>query len=518
MKKIIRIGLLSTVGLCNLTCGARPVETSEDGAVMGTTVSSGTAEGVVLEVGDQQRAQELRMIADIQSGVLPEEILELFADLPRIDVAQRSDVNAIQRMQTNLRSALETAWSSESSFYLNAFLELVAEKLDPRIMPLWVALFGEMTGDFTLETFINKISSAYNTFFADADNRITTQVNTPRDWVVLQFLGLFFDNALPNCRINLNVPGLDDLDLIKEVIVGLKESTLNILGVWGLHDDVQVDVLKAIAEIRPKKAKIISTTPNVAFLKSFIESLTHPDLQTFVGGSKIDVMLVMDLAELNRHQSENSAGLSLHQREAALIEMFESIANLSVPNAWNIQLQVGHFESFAYGNLTPLIRAIVRSPFGVSLSLPTLVSDHVSTAHVMTKLREEFLSAESKVQVLDFEGSQLSAEGWEQLAQLAESRKPLEKIRLTGLHIPRIIVPRLGMLKSVGINMVGCGVNEADLTDMVEGWLGKGSILRGIDMRGNEVNNIIAYLLINKGFDIFLEERATPFGYLFGKP
>lgn len=47
--------------------------------------------------------------------------------------------------------------------------------------------------------------------------------------------------------------------------------------------------------------------------------------------------------------------------------------------------------------------------------------DHVSTAHVMTKLREEFLSAESKVQVLDFEGSQLSAEGWEQLAQLAES-------------------------------------------------------------------------------------------------
>lgn len=350
MKKIIGIGLLSTVGLCNLTRGASPVETSEDGAVMGTTVSSDTAEGVVLEVRDQHRAQELRMIDDIQSGGLPQEILELFADLPRIDVAQRSDVDAIQRIQTNLRSALETVWSSESSFYLNAFLELVAEKLDPRIMPLEVALFGEMTDDFTLDTFINKISSAYNTFFAEADNRITTQVNTPRDWVILQFLGLFFDSALPNCRINLNVPGLDDLDLIKEVIVGLKESTLNILGVWGLRDDVQVDVLKAIAEIRPKKAKIISTTPSVAFLKSFIESLTHPDLQTFVGGSKIDVMLVMDLAELNRHQAENSAGLSPHQTEAALIEMFESIANLSVPNAWNIQLQVGHFESFAYGS------------------------------------------------------------------------------------------------------------------------------------------------------------------------
>lgn len=374
MKKIIGIGLLSTVGLCNLTRGASPVETSEDGAVMGTTVSSGTAEGVVLEVRDQHRAQELRMIDDIQSGGLPQEILELFADLPRIDVAQRSDVDAIQRIQTNLRSALETVWSSESSFYLNAFLELVAEKLDPRIMPLEVALFGEMTDDFTLDTFINKISSAYNTFFAEADNRITTQVNTPRDWVILQFLGLFFDSALPNYRINLNVPGLDDLDLIKEVIVGLKESTLNILGVWGLRDDVQVDVLKAIAEIRPKKAKIISTTPSVAFLKSFIESLTHPDLQTFVGGSKIDVMLVMDLAELNRHQAENSAGLSPHQTEAALIEMFESIANLSVPNAWNIQLQVGHFESFAYGSLTPLIRAIVCSPVGVSLSLPTLGS------------------------------------------------------------------------------------------------------------------------------------------------
>ncbi|MDP3641333.1 MAG: hypothetical protein Q8R43_02740 [Alphaproteobacteria bacterium] len=185
---------------------------------------------------------------------------------------------------------------------------------------------------------------------------------------------------------------------------------------------------------------------------------------------------------------------------------------------WDLVFRLRSLENVAYGDLTPVIRSIVRSPMGTNLSLPTLVSDHPTTGYVITRLKEEFLSPESKVQLLDFEGSQLSDEGWEQLALLAEAQNPFHKIRLTGMQIPSAIAGRLGMLRVAGINMVGCCVKAADLTAMVAGWLGEGSTLRGVDMRGNEVNEDVASLFINKGFQMFKQDRIVPFGYMFAKP
>ena len=82
MKKIIKAGLLSTVGLCNLISGANPIDSTNDDAIMGVVVSE-VVEGAVMEVGDQQRAQGLRMIDDMKTGILPNEILDLFAGLPK---------------------------------------------------------------------------------------------------------------------------------------------------------------------------------------------------------------------------------------------------------------------------------------------------------------------------------------------------------------------------------------------------------------------------------------------------
>jgi hypothetical protein len=197
--------------------------------------------------------------------------------------------------------------------------------------------------------------------------------------------------------------------------------------------------------------------------------------------------------------------------------MFERISDREVPYVWDPKFTLKNLENVAFSNLTPLIRSIVRSPIGTNLSLPTLAPDHPTTGYVMTRLKDEFLTPESKVQALDFEGSQLSVEGWEQLALLAEAQKPFYKIRLTGMQIPSGIAGRLGMLRVAGINMVGCGVKAADLTDMVAGWLGEGLTLRGVDLRGNEVNEVVATLFVQKGFEIYLQDRTPPFGYMFVK-
>ena len=112
---------------------------------------------------------------------------------------------------------------------------------------------------------------------------------------------------------------------------------------------------------------------------------------------------------------------------------------------------------------------------------------------------------------MNFEGSQLSDEGWEQLALLAETQKPLHRLRLTGMQIPSSVAGRLGMFRVQGINMVGCNVKAANLTDMVSGWLGDGSILRGVDMCGNEVNEIVTSLFVQKGFTSYLLPQGNIF-------
>jgi hypothetical protein len=524
MKKIIKIGLLSTVAFCHVVFAANPEE-NPDGSVNGVVITGESVQnpstGGDDAPSDEQIEGVTRMLAAVEEGVLPQEILEAFSDLPKIDVGQRSDIDA---MQANLKATLETRWTNETSFFLNAFLAMVAKTLDPLVLPLAESLFGKMSDDLTFNVFIDKLSSIYTTLFADERNIITTQINTPMDWVTFQFLGLFFNNAIPKCVVNINIPGLGNVDLITKVVEGLKEASLNILGLWGVRDDVQVEILQNLIEILPKKAKIISDAANVSFIKSFIESLTDPSLPTIVDDYKIQVLLVVDLSEVNRHRVGINNGVKVsddanfHERESALIRMFEDTANRSAPNVWDLQLQIGNFESIAYSSLTPMVRSVVQSPIGVNLSLPTLVSDHPTAGYVIKRLREEFASPESKVQVLNFEGSQLSDEGWEQLALLAETQKPLHKLRLTGMQIPSSVAGRLGMFRVQGINMVGCRLNAADLTDMVSGWLGDGSILRGVDLRGNEVNAAVISLFVQKGFEIYQQIRIQPHGYMFAKP
>lgn len=507
MKKIIKAGLLSTVGLCNLISGANPVDATNDEAIMGAVVS-GVAEGTVLEVGDHQRAQGLRMINDMKAGILPNEILNLFAGIPKIDVAQSDSPKVRQAMFTNMRNELSVRLDDEGIRYLNVVLRSSVSSPGHLyfgvVPPLAQKFFGEMHEAITAETFFTHLTHAYGTLFIDPNRAISEGIETPVDWAMVQFLGLFFDNAINALRFNVNAAELGNYELVIKIVTALhKAATLNVLNIGEFYQEFQVKILSSIAELRPKNVHILNGIAKVADLMDLVYASTDQSLQTFSEGSKVDNVIVLDF----KHRE-------LSERVSALVSAFESFSDLSVPRIWDLVLNLKNFENIAYGALTPLMRSIVRAPIGRNLALPMLVSDQVRTTHVMTKLREEFLSPESKVQVLNFEGSQLTAEGWEQLAQLAESKKTLEKIRLTGLQIPRSIAPRLGMLRSVGINMAGCNVNATDLIDMVAGWLGEGSILKGVDLRGNAVNVEIATMFLEKGFTGYGDERT---GFIFGK-
>ena len=87
----------------------------------------------------------------------------------------------------------------------------------------------------------------------------------------------------------------------------------------------------------------------------------------------------------------------LHERVASFRAMFERLSDRAVPYVWDLMLKLKGFENIAYGDLTPVIRSVVQSPIGANLSLPTLVSDHPTNGYVMKRLKEEFLSPESKV-------------------------------------------------------------------------------------------------------------------------
>ena len=371
-----------------------------------------------------------------------------------------------------------------------------------------MVFFGEINEDVAADPFFAQLAGVYSNLFADSTMDALCQINNSLDWATVQFLGLFFDNAISKLRFNVNAAGLGSVDLVREVVSGLKgAATLNILRVNGFQDSQQVEILKSIAEDRPKNTHIIAAVECVADLESFAKSASDPGLQTFAEGSQIDISLIVNF----QHRE-------LSERISSFTSMLDSLSGRTVPYVWNLMLKLKNLENIACGDLTPVIRSVVRSPIGANLSLPTLVSDHPTTGYVMTRLKGDFLSPESKVQLLDFEGSQLSDEGWEQLALLAEANKPFHKIRLTGLQIPSEFAKRLGMLRVAGINMVGCGVKAADLTAMVAGWLGEGSTLRGVDMWGNEVNEDVASLFINKGFQMFKQDLIAPFGYMFAKP
>lgn len=66
--------------------------------------------------------------------------------------------------------------------------------------------------------------------------------------------------------------------------------------------------------------------------------------------------------------------------------------------------------------------------------------------------------------------------------------------------------------------MAGCGVGVADLMEMARGLLGEGSLLRGIDLRGNEVTQEIVDLFASNGFEAYVQFKVQPFGVIFAKP
>ncbi|MBH1989809.1 MAG: hypothetical protein I8H80_01380 [Alphaproteobacteria bacterium] len=510
MKKIIRVMLLSTVAFCHAAIASELSDSDESSTnepVMGFVVSSDFTEPVT-GVENVQLTELSEMVNEVRLGILPQTLIDMFKDLSKIDIAACGTVMETQRKFAGLRQALNAQLDGNSMFLLNAFLKtIVTPHESQRTAPLADTFWGELSEDMIADNFSDHLFSIYCMLFSASERTLIPQINTPSDWVTVQFLGLFFDSAMSSLSVNVNTVGLFNVDLIREVVLGLHEAaTLNLSKINGFPESQQVQILQILAEVRPKNSHIIAAVESVAALESFVTSITHPVLHSFSEGAKIGVSLIV-----------NFQNRELHERITSFTEMFKRVVDRTVPYVWDLMFRLKSLENVSYGDLTPVIRSVVRSPVGANLSLPTLVSDHPMTGYVMTRLKEEFLSPESKVQVLDFEGSQLSNEGLEQLALLAESQKPLHRIRLTGMKIPSAIAGRLGMLRVKGINMVGCGVKAADLTDMVAGWLGEGSILRGVDMCGNEVTEDVASFFVEKGFEVYLQDRRQPYGYMFAK-
>lgn len=508
--------LLSTVAFCHAAIAAelsgsdessRSEGTNEE-IVMGGVVADDFASPEV-DMSENQRAELVEMVHDIQSGFLPQKLLDLFADIPKIDIAACGTALETQRKFADLRQILNARLEDSDMFALNLFFKTAVTPHElQRTAPLADTFFGQLGEDMSADNFSDYLFSVYCLLLSVSRGNSLLKINTPMDWATVRFLGLFFDNAVLSLRVNVNTVGLFNVDLIREVVLGIHEAgTLNLTKINEFPESQQVQILQTLAEARPKKLHIIAAVESVAALESFVRVLTHPSLYSFSEGAKIDISLVVNF----QHGG-------LRERIASFTAMFGRIAGHRVPYVWDLKFTLKSLENVAYGDLTPVIQSVVRSPVCANLSLPTLVSDHPTTGYVMTRLKEEFLSPESKIQVLDFEGSKLSDEGWEQLALLAETQKPFYRLRLTGMQIPSAIAGRLGMLRVAGINMVGCGVKAADLTDMVAGWLGEGSTLRGVDMCGNEVNDVVATLFVQKGFEVYQQVRIQPHGYMFVKP
>jgi hypothetical protein len=296
--------------------------------------------------------------------------------------------------------------------------------------------------------------------------------------------------------------------MVREAINNLQGAfTLDVVGLHKYTKEQQVEILKVIAETRLKNVKINVAVDTAAGLQACLEALTDQRLSVFSSGRQIDVNVVVDF----KHAAFN-------ENAAELIAIFEGINDRAIPHVWDVMLRLNNMENVAYGDLTSIIRTVVRSSVGSNLCLGTLTPDNPSTLYVMKRVREEFAAPESKIRILDFEGSRLSEEGWEQLVLLAETGKRFSKIRLTGMPIPSPLAKRLGALRVKGINMAGCRVATEDLMEMVQGWLGEGSTLAGVDLRENGVNQSIVDLFQKAGFDAYLEDKKPPYGVMFVKP
>lgn len=265
MKKIIKAGLLSTFGLYNITLASNPDELPE-GVVDGVVVT-GESVGAVTGIEDPTLTEALSMVDIIRDGFVPTEILELFSDIPKIDVSQRTNFAAMRSMFTALRNALRTKLYDDDVRRLNILLKTMVTPVTPTssTLPLGQEFFGLMGEDLTVASFFTHLTRAYNVLFSFPVAMTPSNINTPTDWVTVQFLGLFFDNAISNLSFNVSATGLGNIDLVREVISGLEgTATLNLIFATGFQNDQQIEILKVIAEIRPKHTHIIAAAESVA--------------------------------------------------------------------------------------------------------------------------------------------------------------------------------------------------------------------------------------------------------------
>ena len=289
MKKIIKIGLLSTVAFCHVAFSANPAE-NPDGSVNGVVITGEPVEAV-MGVEDVQLTQLVGLVGEIRSGVLPQTIVDMFQGFPKIDIAACGTAMETQRQFASLRQTMNDHLDANSMLLLNAFLKIIVTPHgSQRTIPLADIFLGGLMDDMTTDIFSESLQSIYYMLLPGSKRVLIPQINTPADWVVVQFLGLFFDNAVNSLRFNVNMEGLSDVDLIQEVISGLRGvATLNIMRLNALPTDQQVEMLRHIAENRPKNAHIIAAVDNIADLESVVESIADPNLQAFSDGVKIDV-------------------------------------------------------------------------------------------------------------------------------------------------------------------------------------------------------------------------------------
>lgn len=508
MIEKINIALLSGVCLMNAVCGSE----DQHGLPGGWNYQNVVMGVVVTPENEPPMPEVLSMVQDIRRGVVPQKVIELFQGLTKIDIDLQRDHVAMNQANWELSNELPDRIHSDKQVRdLNICLRALATPMNPEAtyIPLAQEFFGPMNRGILVTDFYRMICRAYNILFT-SDMPVSAHIRTPADWTTVQLLGFFFTNAIGRLGFLIDAGELKDPELTAHIAIGLSgASSISIIGLEKLSQAHQELVLKKLAEVRPKNTQVILKPSNMDEFERSVTSLINSAGGDARAAGKVDVSLVVEFSKESIH------GTLQIQRLLRFLTLHPDVV---VPGAWDLMLKLRGFENIAFGHLTPILKAFVQSPLGAHLSLPNLPAEHVTTKYVMTKLREEFLTEKSKVRLLDFEGSKLSAEGWEQLALLVESRKPFYKLRLTGMQIPTSIAPRLGALRVEGLNMKGCGVPADVLQNMVAGWLDGAVTLKGVDLCGNEVNQTIANMFFAAGFEGYMQDRKRPFGYLFAKP
>lgn len=386
---------------------------------------------------------------------------------------------------------------------------LALVKDDDLSIPLGFHLFGFVPYNTSIDSgaFSTPITKAQAKLMEWAQSNTFIPIYSLKDWAAVQFLTLFFDeNIVSQLCFSVNLDRLKDINHIANIINGLVHaSTSKIIGLDSRDDTQQIEVLQLLADAPQKDIRIVEAPDSAWKFITLVGSFLDPSVIATKERARISVELILDFQqqEFNDHDS-------IVAWSEALKDAFE---DGSVNDIWNLKLQLIHPENLALGDLKPVLNSLIRSPIGVNLYLRDLIAEHPSSKHVVIKLVTELLDAGSQVRSLDFAGSQIPERGWESVAVLAESDKWFSRVSFAGMQIPETFVRRLGSLKAERIYMTGCGVRSDVLIEMVWGLLAEGSVLKGIDLRGNEVTEVIARAFLEKKFRV---QRAQS-GYLFAQ-